>query len=57
MVGPLLAGFVFTWQGSRAPFFVSAGVLALAALIGLSYHRRHGASFDLKRSGGAQPAS
>jgi hypothetical protein len=53
----LLAGFVFTWQGSRAPFFVSAGVLALAALIGLSYHRRHGASFDLKRSGGAQPAS
>ncbi len=57
MVGPLLAGLVFTWQGSRAPFFVSAGVLGVAAALGLYYHRRHGASFDLKRAGGAQPAS
>lgn len=48
MVGPMLAGLVFSLQGSRAPFVVSALVLVLGALVGLWYHRTHAASFAMR---------
>ena len=32
--GPLLGGFVYEWSGSAAPFFLSAGMLAVAFVLG-----------------------
>ncbi len=50
VVGPLVAGWVMSQQGSRAPFLVSAGVLALGALIGLWYHRSFAATFERSKA-------
>lgn len=45
MVGPVLAGAFFGLYGSRSPFFVSAGILLIAGMIGWRYHRKYAASF------------
>lgn len=44
MSGPPLAGLCFA-VSPRLPFFLAAGVLLLAFLIGQHYHRRYAASF------------
>jgi MFS family permease len=51
MLGPLLAGWVFQRFDSRAPFFVSAAILACGAAIAWVYHARYAQSFR------AQPGS
>lgn len=46
VVGPLLAGWVFDAAGPEDPFFVSAALLAIGAVLAVIYHRRFGASFS-----------
>jgi DHA1 family tetracycline resistance protein-like MFS transporter len=45
MAGPLTAGALFDLYGARAPFFVAAAVLVVAAALAWRYHARFGASF------------
>mgnify|MGYP001117753176 CR=1 FL=1 len=45
VVGPLLAGWVFDAAGPEDPFFVSAALLAIGAVMAVLYHRRFSASF------------
>lgn len=45
VIGPLLAGWVFDTAGPAEPFFVSAGLLGLAAILAVTYHRRFAQSF------------
>ena len=45
VVGPLFAGGIFDHFGPATPFFASAGLLAVATLIAIAYHRRFAGSF------------
>jgi MFS family permease len=45
MVGPLAAGVLFDSFGPRAPFYTSAIVLVVSALVAFRYHARFGAAF------------
>ena len=53
VVGPAAAGVAFELIGSRSPFFLGAGILAVSATVALVYRARHGASFPRSAPVGA----
>jgi MFS family permease len=53
VLGPALAGFAFEHWGAGSPFFIAAGLLALATVLALTHHRRFAAQF---RPGRAEEA-
>ncbi len=46
VVGPLLAGALFTGLDPSAPFLAGAGILFIAAAMAIQYRRRFGATFE-----------
>ncbi len=56
VAGPMTAGWVFGLVGAGGPFFLSAGILAVATFVALGYGRRHGGSFRAADERAAAPA-
>ncbi len=50
VMGPLMAGTVFTRLGPDWPFYVSAMLLAGATLLAIGYRARYGRSFELSEN-------
>lgn len=55
-LGPYAAGWLFVLISPRAPFLFGAGILCVASLVALFYHRRYAASFPRDGSEGAMVA-